>query len=354
MTKLKAAMVGAGGISQFHLYAWQQIADVEVVAIADPDFSKAPNRANEFNIPKVYGSLDDALADGQDFDFIDIAALPEANLQIIQTAAANGIPILCQKPLAHTLQEAREMIAICDKAGVLFSINENWRWRSWYRRIRDIIRSNVLGEPIYVRFFCHSASRLLKRLEPSHRFARWKRAYFFDWGLHYVDILRFLFGEPQTVYARMFSMSPEVAGDDRSIVHFNYPCMAAILDFSATSYDPYGFPNRHEHVVEDLRIEGEHGTLRLIPDDKRGDILQITTASNTQTYPAYVGTPYDAYRSSYIAAQQHFVDCLHANKLPETHARDNIKSLGAMLAAYESSETNQIIDVAQFLTREDR
>jgi predicted dehydrogenase len=135
---LRGALIGAGDVTVFHMQAWKKIPQAQIVAIADPNKDNAQQRAAESGIEPdhIYPSLNDLLAVEGDLDFVDIAAPPGAHLDLIRTAADHGIHILCQKPFAPSLSQARQMIQICEQAGVLLSVNENWRWRSWYRKLR--------------------------------------------------------------------------------------------------------------------------------------------------------------------------------------------------------------------------
>ena len=90
-----------------------------------------------------------------------------------------------------------------------------------------------------------------------------------------------------------------------------------------------------------MTLEGDAGTIHLLPDED--DLLQITTKSGTQRRPAFDVTPEEAYQASYTAAQRHFVECLREGRSPETEANDNLKTLAATFAAYESAAKNQVI-----------
>ncbi len=347
---LRGALIGAGRVTEHHLTAWARIPQAEIVAIADPDLDRARSRAGEFGIPAVFARLEDVLGAGLGLDFLDIAAPPEAHLALVRLAAEHGLPVLCQKPLAHSLDAARQMIALCERAGTLLCVNENWRWRPWFRAIRSMITAGEIGLPLYARFFIHSSFRLPGReLPPDHRARHWDRVLLFDWGIHHVDIMRFLFGEPASVYARLARVNPALSGDDRAVVVLAWDGdLTALLDLSATSYDPWGAPGHHEHVVEDLRIEGDRGTIRLVPDPARGDLIRVTTASETREQPAYDGPPFDAYRGSYMAAQRHFIACVRGEATPETPASDNFETLAITLAAYHSAATGQVVRIADF------
>ena len=348
---LKGALIGAGNVTLFHLQAWERIPQASIVAIADPDLDKARTRAGEFGIDpgRVFTSLSDLLQAEEGLDFVDIATPPHAHYEPTKLAAAHGLHILCQKPFALSLAEARAMIKACQHAGVVLGINENWRWRPWYRAIRSMISQGKIGRPVYARFFAHSSAWLPTRVRPpNHRLHGMKQVIFLEWGIHLVDVMRFLFGEPDSVYARMAGLSPELIGEDRAVVMLAFGELTALIDISWSSFAPWGAANRIRHNVEDVRIEGNAGTIVLFPDPSKGDLIRLTTAQEEWERPAYDCEPFEAYLRSYVAAQSHFVECLLSGNTPETTGEDNLKTLAVTLAAYHSAEHNMVVRVQDY------
>jgi predicted dehydrogenase len=337
-------MLGCGHIAPFHLRAWAQIEGVEIVALANRTVSKAEARAREFGIPleHIYSDYRELL-EKEDVDFVDIATAPHVHRQQVEAAAAHGRHVLCQKPFAPTLQDAQAMIAACDQAGVLFSINENWRWRSWYRELKRLLDERVIGRPYYMRIARHSNSALPLLDGGRHRvfidqayMAELDKLILYEWGIHHIDVMRFLFGKVTSVYARMDRVSPLYKGEDRVLVTLDVGGVTGLIDLSWSTVKEMEWRSNLEHVT----LEGDAGTVELLPD--HGDILKVTTKSDTWQRPAFDVTPEEAYQASYTAAQRHFAECLREGQLPETVASDNFKTLAATMAAYESAAKNQV------------
>lgn len=351
---LKGALVGAGKISSFHLRAWGRIRQAEIVAIADPDLESAKGRAEEFGIDlgRVYASLDLLLQAESDLNFVDIATTPEAHSALIPVAAGHGLHILCQKPFAPSLSEARAMIETCQRAGVTLAIHENWRWRSWYRAIKRMISEGKIGRPAYARFFSHWPSRLFGHMTTAaHPAHRRRPRMFFKWGIHLVDVSRFLFGEADCVYARMAFSDAGQNTDHRAVVTLAFGELIALIDINRETLAPWGVPDRTRHNVEDVRIEGDEGTIVLVQDPQKGDLIRLTTAEGELEQPAYDCEPIEAYQRSYVAAQSHFVECLLSGRRPETSGEDNLNTLAVTLAAYQSARHNVVVRMQDHLTR---
>ncbi len=351
---LKGALIGAGRVSHFHLSAWAEFPQAEICAIADPYLAHARARAAEFGIAHqhVYTNIDDLLQSESNLEFVDITTPPDTHLELVKSAAARGLAINCQKPFSFDLKQACEMIDISNAAGVLLNVYENWRWRSWYRDIKSIIDKGQIGKPVYARFFVHTDSLANSIIEPraSQRFQRSKFGVFMDWGIHHIDTMRFLFGEPSSVYMRKSTLHPEVSPiEERVIVVMNYPVLTAILDMSISSHAPWGNATRTGPLLEDVRIEGDLGTVLLVPDPELGDRFRLITHDDIQDRPAYSGSPQSAYQQSYTDAIEHFVNCLLSGVSTETEARDNLHTLAIILAAYESARLNQVVDIKSFM-----
>jgi predicted dehydrogenase len=334
------------------LKAWEQVSQASIVAIADLDHEAALQRGSEFHIlpENIYASFEQLLQEYPDLDFVDIATPPNSHTALVKIAAENGLNVLCQKPFAYSLKDAHEMIAICEQTGVLLSINENWRWRTWYRDLKTLLASGEIGKPSYAKFFIHSDYwlRADRNVLPYRN-----HGVFMEWGIHHIDLMRFLFGEVESVYGRMQNIFQNLSPfEQKALVMLNFESgMMAYLDMSSASYAPYAYVNRNGPMVEDVRIEGDRGAFLLQPDSGDGDLKRLVTQTRDEIRPAYDGAPFDVYQASYTAAHQHFVDCLLSGKLPETHAGDNLETLAVTLAAYHAAETNRVTRIEDFKKR---
>ncbi len=360
---LRGAMLGTGAISYHHLVAWQRIPGVAIVALCNRTIEKARQRAAQFGIDQAHVYSDhEALLDNEDLDFVDIATAPSVHRAQVEAAAARGVPIICQKPLAPTLADALAMAEVCQKAGVLLSVNENWRWRAWYRQVKRLLDAGRIGQVRYVRVTAHYNATLPRPDgEPLPLFTTqaytqtMPRLILFEWGVHLIDTLRLLFGEVDWVFSHMDKVSPLCAGEDRAFVVLGYGEVLANIDISWASVVAEHLPS----VLDDMVIEGDEGTIALVPNQGHGDLISITdwrgtnlvrpgerrigSPYRTTVFPAHDGDTAAAYQASYDAAQGHFIECLRAGREPETVAADNLKTLRALFAAYDSAEQNAVV-----------
>jgi D-apiose dehydrogenase len=170
------------------------------------------------------------------------------------------------------------MLAACQAAGVLLSVNENWRWRSWYRQVQQHLQQGTLGRLRYARITQHQ-NMILERVDSNlpPLFARQSytrdmpHLLIFEWGIHLIDTLRILLGEPGWIHAHVAHVSPLGAGEDRAFMTLGFGDVIAILDLSWASHAPEDPPS----LIEDALFEGDGGSLALVPNRGDGDCLRL-------------------------------------------------------------------------------
>jgi predicted dehydrogenase len=351
MRRYQAALLGCGRVSVYQLRAWTEIEGVEIVAICNRTVEKARVRADEFGIPQdhVYADYQELLHSEQ-LDFVDIATAPHVHREQVEAAAACGYHVLCQKPVAPTLEDTHAMLAACEKAGVLFSINENWRWRSWYREVKRLLASGMIGRPRFMRFISHR-NMTLPSLQGRHPVLAIKQAYtremeqliVFEWGTHLVDVTRFLLGDVHRAYAHLDRASAYFKGEDRAVILLKLEEATSLLDISwATVGDPLTEQRSTTHL-EHFVLEGDDGLIEILPEPQ--NLLRVSTRSGSWERPAYQESMPQAYQASYTAAQRHFYECLRDGINPETVARDNLKTMQAVQSVYRSAALGQAVDL---------
>jgi predicted dehydrogenase len=355
---MRAALLGCGEVSEHHLKAWAQVEGVEIVALYNRTRDKALQRASQIGLAPehVYADVE-ALLEQEALDFVDIATAPSVHKEQVEAAAAHGVAVLCQKPLALTLDEAQAMRTTCQRAGVLLSVNENWRWRPWYREVKGLLEREALGRLRYARFHSHR-NITLPGPDGSTPLLLSKQAYtaemehliVFEWGIHLIDVARFLFGEPRRVYARLDHASPSFQGEDRALVVLEYPQLTVLLDLSwASAADP-GTEPRGNTMLEHFLVEGDQGLIEILPEPHT--LFRLAARQEAWERPVYTGTQAEAYLSAYIAAQRHFYECLRDGRLPETSIEDNLNTLKATLAVYQAAASGQVVPAGEMAPRE--
>ena len=168
------------------------------------------------------------LLDEEPVDFVDIATAPHIHREQVLAAAAQGVHVLCQKPFATSLPEALEMIRACEAAGVRCIVNENWRWRRWYRELKQLLCAGNDRQHRVMRVFLCTPMvycRVPMARCPGFWFTSpirptWSISFCTSGASIWSDVLRYLFGSIARVYANTSRTSPLVRGEDHALDRF--------------------------------------------------------------------------------------------------------------------------------------
>lgn len=334
MSTLRGALIGCGYISEQQLWAWRQIPGVQIVAVCDVDVEKAQQRARQFQIENTFADYHQML-DSLDLDFVDIATRPASHLPMITRAASRGLHVLCQKPMAPTIEEAQQMVRVCQDHGVQLMINENYRHQAWFRTIRTLLDDGRLGAPHYARFHGRWRSTLpTPDFEGQDYFAQMPQLIVYEMGIHLYDTARYLFGEAASIYADLRQVSPYIAGEDMvlTLAHFGDLTFLFDINWFALS-QPSSDATTHGEFV----VEGTEGTVQLSKDGS----LRLHTIQGTKTWTFAE----DTIPQSFVATQRHFVDCLRQGRAAETSGPESLKTMALVFGAYRSAREGRVVQL---------
>ncbi|MCC7281412.1 MAG: Gfo/Idh/MocA family oxidoreductase [Acetobacteraceae bacterium] len=150
MPPVRIAMLGAGFIAAFRAQVYRRLEGVELVSVLGRSRERTEGFAARAGIGHAATSWEGLLA-GPGFDAVDLCLPNDLHLEFGLLAAAAGKHILCEKPLARTAAEARQMLAAVEKAGVLHAYGENMLHAPDFREILEILADGVIGRPLWLR-----------------------------------------------------------------------------------------------------------------------------------------------------------------------------------------------------------
>ncbi|ORE98423.1 Gfo/Idh/MocA family oxidoreductase [Aurantimonas sp. 22II-16-19i] len=336
----KGALIGCGFFAQNQLHAWGEIAGAEIVALCDRDERRLSETAARFGIARTYRDAGEMLA-AEAVDFVDIATTAPSHRPLVEMAARAGRHVICQKPFAETIEDARAMVAAVEAAGRVLMVHENFRWQSAIRRAIETVRGGAIGEPFFGRISFRSGYDVYAG-QPY--LAEGQRFIIEDLGIHILDIARAFFGDVDRLSATTRRVNPQIRGEDVATMLLAHAGgVTSVVDCSyATRREPETFP---QTLVE---IDGTDGTLRLdagyrltVQSGGRETILDVSPP-----LLAWAERPWHNIQESVKTIQQHFVDCLAEGRQPETSGADNLKTLALVEAAYRSAETGRTVEIA--------
>jgi D-apiose dehydrogenase len=324
---LRGALIGCGYFGRIQIEAWRRMADVEIVAACDVDLHKAREVAR-----RAYTSVEELL-EAEKLDFVDIATRPETHLDLVQAAVERGVPAICQKPMAPSLAEARQLADIARRSGLPVMIHENWRWQPWYREAHRRVANGDIGKPVSYYFRHRQRDGLGPAPYPNQPYFKdMPRLLMHETLVHYLDTARFLFGDIEGVYARTRRKNPLIAGEDGAILLVDHASgTAGVIDGNR-----YLNPERPGPAMGEALLEGDESWIRIAANGDLqlgGELVWQNTATE-----GYKG-------NSVRATQQHFIDCLQSGKPFETGAKEYMQTFIAVEAAYQSAESGRRVSL---------
>lgn len=197
MSKLKFALIGAGGIAQAYAQAFTQSECCELVAVADvrPDAAKA--------LAEIVGGVSFAdykeLAENVELDAVIVSTPPNTHPEIACYFMERGVPVLCEKPLCVTVSEAERMIATAERKNVLFTMASKFRYCDDVIKAKGIVASGILGDVVQFENAFTAKVDMSKRWNSDEEISG--GGVLIDNGTHSVDIIRYFLGPIDSVLA---------------------------------------------------------------------------------------------------------------------------------------------------------
>ena len=259
----------------------------------------------QYGIPRFYGDWKEML-DRERPDFVDIITPPETHEEMCAFAAARGIHIICQKPLAPTYEASQRIVLDSAAASVRFMVHENFRWQPWYRAIKDVQVRGDIGDFTHIHFLMRMGDGWAEDAYLARQpfFREYPRLLIYETGVHFIDTFRFLLGDVASVVAETKQLNPAIRGEDAGQVLLKFRNGSTAI-WDASRYNESEADNPR-FTFGELRIDGTRGHLTMDVDS--------TIRVKRLGQPA-VELDYPRERKNFAGdcvffLQRHFVDCM--------------------------------------------
>lgn len=322
---LRVGVLGCGMISENHFLAWSRCQGAEVVAVCDPNLERARARAGQFGIAACHASPEEMLRQER-LDAVDIITPRETHAEMIALAARHGVHALCEKPLCPTHGQAQHLLREVGSR-IRVMVNENWRYRAYFRQIAQWLREGRLGTVTLARIALWRSS-MLPRAEDGRPhslsrqpfLAREERVLIAESLIHEIDVVRALFGEVEVLGCSTARACDAIVGEDSA--------MLLLRTAHGVPVTIDGVMTAAGHAVrapDRMEIAGTRCSVLL-----EGAVLRLSGAQEqTLVYDE------DRVRQEcFDASIQHFIDQLRGGGEFWTSAQDQLGSLAVMEQAY--------------------
>lgn len=353
---LRVGIAGCGAISRNHLEAFRALDNVQIVGVCDIDPDRARATAAAWGIPAAVTTVGELL--GLGLDLVSVCTPHPTHENVVLQAAAAGVHVLCEKPIAVDLASAERMVAACDDAGVKLGVLFQRRFWPAAQRIRAAIDDGTLGRPIM-----GQCSVMLHRDPGYYSRDAWRGTWANDGGgvlmtqaIHYIDLLQWFMGDVAEVYGKINTYKHgdhiEVEDSAAAVITFTSGAMATLEASTAAS----------PSLGVQIRVTGETGasaSLTEFPEgsDGRVDLWAVSeTISSEPAHPEGILANVDLATINGRLIPHHttqvrdFVQALRDGKEPAITGGDATKALRILLAVYESSRTGLPVRFAKVLS----
>lgn len=359
MNKLKVGLIGLGGVAEAHLEGYKELDQIEVVSGSCRTKKRLKYMEEKWGF-RGYTNYEDMIIK-ESLDIVCILTPPPSHREITEKVAEHGIHVLCEKPMALSIEDARAMIKKCKKEKVKFFYGETWRFLPVCQEAKKIVETGRLGK-ISLLIETYVGGRGLDYFRdagPQHYPIGGPGGGgmgLFDHGIHLIDIFTWLSGSevisvfgrgnysgqsPRTEYLTMILKN----GATGQLV-YNEATFPAEMPYEGIfswggSWDIHynlKLGGGWDDHPQNFKIYGTKGSLRAFHYANKlfyfGETGQKQIPVLDKPMPHNFGMQMES-----------FVKAVSEKKEPEVTAEDGIRALQVCMAAYQSYQTQKIINL---------
>jgi predicted dehydrogenase len=325
-TQIRFALIGCGRISQTHLQAIEVLKDhCNLKAVVDVREDAAKSVANQYGCAAYTDYR--RVIDGDQVDAVIISTPPNTHAEIATYFLENKKPVLCEKPLATTVSDAKTMVNKAAEHNVLLMMASKYRYVADTIKAKGIVESGILGDIIlFENVFC---GKVDMRDRWNARKELGGGGVIVDNGCHSVDIARFLLGPIEKVQAAEGKRVQKLGVEDTARIHFRTKSDAmGMVDLS------WSIQKERDSYIE---IFGTEGVLSI------GWQCSKYRQSEKMNWVTF-GKGYNKV-DAFSSQIRNFVQSIKGKEMPLITAEDALESVKVIEAAYKSVEMNTWVDV---------
>jgi UDP-N-acetyl-2-amino-2-deoxyglucuronate dehydrogenase len=335
---LKFALVGCGRIAQRHaqLLAKGHIAGASLAAVCDVLPERAAAFGNEYGVPH-FVDMDEAVRASR-ADVVSVLTPSGMHGEHVVRLSRHKKPIVVEKPMALTLDDADAMIGACAEMGCnLFVVKQN-RWNRPVVKLREALDRGRFGKlvmgTVRVRW-C--------RTQAYYDQDSWRGTWRYDGGIlanqasHHIDLLEWMMGDVESVFAKSSTALVDVETEDTAVAVLRFTSGALGIIEATTAVRP-------KDLEGSISLLGEKGSVEIagfaVNEMRHWNFVEPDPADQ-EVRTEYSVNPPNVYGFGHQAYLEHVVDCVNHGKAGLVDGLKGRKSLELITAIYESIETGE-------------
>jgi len=335
--KIRFGIIGCGVIAPWHARGITNIEEAELVACCDIIPERAEKLAADFGVPRVYTDHRELLADGE-IDAVCVCTPSGLHGSVAIDAAKAGKHVMCEKPVEITLPKIDAMVKACRKAGVKLGVIFQRRTSPTWHRVKQTIESGKLGKMVlgdaYLKYF---------RSQEYYDSGDWRGTWELDGGgalmnqgVHMVDILRWVMGPAETIYACADHLARKIEVEDTACAVIKWKSGAFGVLQGTTSVTP-GMHHRLEFHGElgSILTEGESIVKWAVPGEEEKKDEESAEIGSAASDPKAIGT------EGHQMQIQDLCDAIVQDRDPMVTGEEARNAVEVILGVYESARMGE-------------
>ncbi|MHA1411074.1 MAG: Gfo/Idh/MocA family protein [Promethearchaeota archaeon] len=361
---LKVGFIGTGTIFDLNVLGYLENPDVEIISLCNRTVDKAKQKKKKFNLGenvRIYSDYSEMLKK-EDLDIVEILLPHHLHAEVTIKAAQSGVrAISVQKPMALSLEEAENMIEVCEESGTILSIYENFLFAPHIQKAKELISNDYIGDPSFFRIktiigvkggWALNENAVLWRKDPRIIGGAEKGSpILFDNGWHAFSLAWWMFGEE---IEKVFAWTGYRDGYDAPAhVMFKYKesnqhlvPQYGIMEF--TFMDEMEIPAKYYPADEFIEIIASRGIMKInqctsignkMTESSAFDPLVLIRDGVVESFKSFQND----WKYSFINATRNFIGAVKNNKKPFLSGKEAKYVLKFNLAAIKSSKMKKEI-----------
>jgi predicted dehydrogenase len=268
-------------------------------------------------------------------DVVDICTPTHLHYEMTLKAAAAGKHIICEKPLARTLAQGQEMIAVCRSAGVKLLVAHVVRFFPEYAQAKTLVARGEIGQPAVIRL---TRGTFRPKKATDNWFVDFDKSggMMLDLMVHDFDVARWIAGEVETVFAKNISSAHPSAPVDYGLAILKHRSGAISHVEGSWAYPPPLFRTRFE-------MAGSEGWLQF--DSSQTAAIRLHLHQQKADAPDVPLPSSPLLESPYTTQIKAFYEHLTNDAPIPVSAADGLAALQIALAAIESAQSGQVVEI---------
>lgn len=336
------ALVGCGRIARKHAnnLASDKIPEAALIAVCDINIDRAKQIGEEFNVPYFANYHEMFESIGEKIDVVNILTPSGMHAEhCIDIAAKYNKHIVVEKPMALTLQDADAMIKACDMAGVKLYVVKQNRFNLPIIKLREAVESDRFGKMVM-----GTVRVRWSRDQQYYDQDEWRGTWRFDGGvfanqaIHHIDLLQWMMGDVESVYAISATQLVNIEVEDTGAVLLKFTNGAIGIIEATTATRPHDLEGS-------LSLMGENGSVEIggfaVNELKTWRFTNYPDESESELQREYAQNPPDVYGYGHTHYLNNVINSILNQKSALVDGLEGRKSLEIVTAIYESIETGR-------------